>query len=107
MSAEEYVFGAMQLYVDVVFIFTAMLGLIGSRWTNGIGRRQIQIKYFPRDTSVIAIAQLQKDMYLSHSLAWNLLLGQHVIFNIFIACNSSLWYLQSAFGNRKRFHSSS
>ncbi|KAA0192632.1 Transmembrane BAX inhibitor motif-containing protein 1 [Fasciolopsis buskii] len=31
MSAEEYVFGAMQLYVDVVFIFTAMLGLIGSR----------------------------------------------------------------------------
>ncbi|VDP90159.1 unnamed protein product [Echinostoma caproni] len=30
LDEEEYVFGAMQLYVDVIFIFTAMLGIAGS-----------------------------------------------------------------------------
>ncbi|TPP65916.1 Transmembrane BAX inhibitor motif containing 1 [Fasciola gigantica] len=30
LDEEEYVFGALQLYVDVVFIFSAMIGIAGS-----------------------------------------------------------------------------
>ncbi|KAA3677438.1 uncharacterized protein DEA37_0009093 [Paragonimus westermani] len=32
LDEEEYVFGAMQLYVDVVMIFVALLGISGSRY---------------------------------------------------------------------------